>query len=130
MGGPQPQIRKFAVIFCTSATANDFYFRELEPQTLLLFFSGLINRKKTYSSATMLHIFHEGYRPVINTSKFSLIYLIPCFCKLQHRCQQHGLVKMYAGLFKQNCERNSSMVAGMETWKRVTSPTSHFRRSF
>ena len=31
--------RKFVVIFCTSATANDF----LLPQTLLLFFRGLIN---------------------------------------------------------------------------------------
>ena len=34
MGGPQPQIRKFAVIFCTSVTTNDF----LLPQTLLFFF--------------------------------------------------------------------------------------------
>ena len=44
MAGPQPQIRKFAVIFCTSTTAMSFYFRKLEPQTLLLFFPGLIDR--------------------------------------------------------------------------------------
>ena len=30
----------------------------------------------------MLNIFHIGYRPVKNISKFSLVYLIFCFCKL------------------------------------------------
>ena len=39
LSGLQPQIRKFAVIFCSSATANDFLFPHIEPQTLLLFFS-------------------------------------------------------------------------------------------
>ena len=39
---------------------------------------------------------------------------------------------MYAGLFKQNCDRSwitaATLVAGVDTWKRVTSPASHFRR--
>ena len=35
----------FAVIFCTSARANDFYFDKLKPETLLLFFPGLVSRE-------------------------------------------------------------------------------------
>ena len=41
---------------------------------------------------------------------------------------------MYAGLFKQNCERNritaATLEAAVETWKRATSSASHLRRSF
>ena len=39
---------------------------------------------------------------------------------------------MYAGLFKQNCEWNwitaATLAAGVENWKRATSPAIHFRR--
>ena len=45
MHGPQQQIRKFAVTFCTSETAKAFFFRKLEQQTLRLFFPGLMNRE-------------------------------------------------------------------------------------
>ena len=48
--------------------------------------------------------------------------------------QQQGRVEMYAGLFKQKCNRTwiaaATPVAGVDTWKRVTSPASHFRRAF
>ena len=41
---------------------------------------------------------------------------------------------MYAGLFKQNYDRSwitaAALVAGVDTWKRVTSPANHFRRLF
>ena len=41
---------------------------------------------------------------------------------------------MYAGLSEQNCDRSwitaATLVAGVDTWKRVTSPARHFRRSF
>ena len=41
---------------------------------------------------------------------------------------------MYEGLFKQNCDRSwitgATLVAAVDTWKRVTSPASHFRRLF
>ena len=71
----------------------------------------------------MLDIFNIGCRPVINTSKFSSVYLIFCFCQLQYTCQQQGRVEMYAGLFKQNCDRSwitaATLVAGVDTWKRV-----------
>ena len=82
-----------------------FYFRKLEPETLL-FFPGLINIGDLYSNITMLDIFHIGCRPVIKISKFSSVYLIFCFCKMQYTCQQQGRVEMYAGLFKQNCDRS------------------------
>ena len=45
MGGPQPQIRKFAVIFCTSATANDFSLPQTWTANFAVFFFGLINRE-------------------------------------------------------------------------------------
>ena len=41
---------------------------------------------------------------------------------------------MYAGLFKQNCDRSwitaATLVAGVDTWKRVTSRATNFRRTF
>ena len=43
-------------------------------------------------------------------------------------------MEMCAGLFQQNCDRSwitaTTMVAGVESWKRAISPASHFRRSF
>ena len=45
-----------------------------------------------------------------------------------------GPVEMYAGLFKQNCDRSwiaaATLVVGVDTWKKVTLPASHFHRSF
>ena len=41
-------------------------------------------------------------------------------------------VEMHVGLFKQNCNRSwitaATLVAGIDTWKRVTSLASQFRR--
>ena len=41
---------------------------------------------------------------------------------------------MYAGLFKQNCDWSwitaAIVVAGVDTWRRVTSRATNFRRTF
>ena len=75
--------------------------------------------EKTYSNITMLDIFYIDCRPKINISKFSSVYLLLCFCKLQDTCQQQTRVEMYAGLFKQNCHRSwitaATLVAGVDT---------------
>ena len=45
-----------------------------------------------------------------------------------------GQVELCEGLFKQNCDRSwitaATLLAGVDTWKTVTSPASHFRCLF
>ena len=45
-----------------------------------------------------------------------------------------GPSEMYAGLYKQNCDRNwitaATLVAGVDTWERVITPASYFRSLF